>query len=88
MSKSILAIDTPECCDYCPVGRIFGMAVKVECMAGKDIRVNNNGGIIPNWCQLLDLPKKMAEENRWFRKDYAEGFNDCIDEILKGDDAE
>ena len=60
MSKSILVIDTPECCDYCPVGRIFGMAGQVECMAGKDIRVNNNGRTIPDWCPLRDLPEQYT----------------------------
>ena len=43
MSKSILVIDMPECCDYCPVGRIFGIEGQVECRAGKGIIVNNDG---------------------------------------------
>lgn len=98
MSKSILVVDTPECCDYCPVGRIFGMAGQVECMEGKDIRVNNNGRIIPDWCPLRDLPEKKEEKQYLNRKDnggntetYGEtrdmiavGWNMCIDEILKG----
>lgn len=38
----------------------------------------------PDWCPLMELPQKMAEENRWFSEDYAKGRNDCIDKILKG----
>lgn len=86
MSKSILVIDTPESCDYCPAGRIFGMAGQVECMVGKDIRVNNNGGTIPDWCPLQDLPKKkdMEPGKTIIRAAQHEGWNMCIDEILKG----
>lgn len=89
MSKSILVIDTPECCDYCPVGRIFGMAGQVECMEGKDVRVNNNGRTIPDWCPLLDLPERMKYNNiipisKQHSVDYMNGYNACIDEILKG----
>lgn len=95
MSKSILVIDTPECCDYCPVGRIFGMAGQVECMEGKGIRVNNNGRTIPDWCPLLDLPEKKPKVkyqgngcfgiNEEMKNSFNMGFNSCIDEILKGD---
>lgn len=81
MSKSILVIDTPECCDYCPVGRIFGMEGQVECMEGKDIRVNNNGRTIPDWCPLRDLPEKYYPVSMNFES----GYNACIDEILKGE---
>lgn len=84
MSRSILVIGSPECCDYCPAGRIFGMAGQVECMAGKDIQVNNNGRIIPDWCTLRNLPGKMSMENQtFFDSSYISGRNDCIDEILK-----
>lgn len=90
MSKSILVIDTPEYCDYCPVGRIFGIAGQVECMAGKDIRVNNNGRAIPDWCPLRDLPEKRKVPLQYpcLHQLIADGWNACIDEILKGGEAE
>lgn len=37
----------------------------------------------PDWCQLKEVSQKLAEENRWFSKDYAVDYNACIDEILK-----
>lgn len=94
MSKSILVIDTPECCDYCPVGRIFGMAGQVECMEGKDIRVNNNGRTIPDWCPLRDFPEKKSPKKfcnvvnggkvwGFHMSGFNKGYNACIDEILK-----
>ncbi len=85
MSKSILIIDTPECCDYCPLGRIFGMAGAVECKTGNEIAVNWNGAIIPDWCPLKEMPKKIDENNTHIYREYyrAHGYNACIDEILR-----
>lgn len=84
MSKSILVMDTPKCCDYCPVGRIFGMTGQVECMASNDIRVNEDGKTIPHWCPLKELPKKKPETSKYGSNVYyAEGYNAFIDEILK-----
>lgn len=82
MSKSILVIDTPENCGQCPCF----LEVATDCCGvnGKDI----DGRGKPDWCPLVELPQKMAEENRWFSEDYAKGRNDCIDEILKGDGSE
>lgn len=93
MNKSIFILDTPECCNRCPVGRIFGMAGQVECMGGKNIRVSQNGSTIPNWCPLRDFPKRKmllgidgaSTEMEIRERCRQEGFNACIDEILKGD---
>lgn len=92
MSKSILVMDMPERCsvceflrrtdeDYCYCGRL-GFDYQVN----EYMRSTPKGK--PDWCPLVELPQKMAEENRWFSEDYAKGRNDCIDEILKGDGAE
>lgn len=87
MSKSILVIDTPKNCGYCPVGRLFGTAGQVECMAGKDIRVNQDCEIIPEWCPLKEVPKQReANLNPYLvnKTDaYDLGYNACIDEILR-----
>lgn len=84
MSKSILVIDTPEKCDGCVLhGIIIGKQI---CNA--EIRRVKDENSKPDWCPLIALPKKIAEENRWFSGDYAKGRNDCIDELLKGDGAE
>ncbi len=78
MSKSILVIDTPECCGKCPCF----LEVATDCCGvnGKDIDSHGK----PDWCPLKDVPEKMTDENRWYSEDYARGRNTCIDEILKG----
>ena len=85
MGKSILVMDTPECCDYCPAGRIFGMAGQVECRARETLHVNPNGRTVPDWCPLQDVPEKRDSKD--YLDDDAEahcdGRNDCVDRILK-----
>lgn len=93
MNKAILVIDKPESCDYCPVGRIFGMSGQVECMASKDIRANNNGRIIPDWCPLKEMPERKEKIeycgngvlgiNDMSKSRFNDGYNACINEILK-----
>lgn len=104
MSKSILVIDAPNNCSECRLksddagktvcGMLFDMKEIIE-EKGLPNKfrymhriIDNNETKKPDWCPLMDLPNKMAEENRWYSKEYAEGFNACIDEILKGDDTE
>lgn len=60
MGKSILVMDTPECCDYCPAGRIFGMAGQVECRAREALHVNSNGRTVPSWCHLETCRKEQT----------------------------
>lgn len=84
MSKSILVIDTPERCstceflrrtdeDYCYCGRL-GFDYQVN----EYMRSTPKGK--PDWCPLLDLPEKYEPVSMNFER----GFNDCLDEILKG----
>lgn len=99
MGKSILVIDTPDCCMECPMRFLSG---RLRCGKLKYRRLYSCryapsdaedfylkdplGHEKPNWCPLREVPQKMAEENRWFSKDYAQGWNTCIDEILKEGD--
>ena len=42
----------------------------------------------PDWCPLMDLPKK---KNFWSEEHggkFSEGWNDCIDEITGGGDSD
>ena len=73
MSKSILVMDTPNCCGECEMSGT-GACRKWNT---KDLKT------FPKDCPLKMVPQKLAEEDRWFSKDYAIGFNACIDEILK-----
>lgn len=86
MSKSILVIDTPECCGKCPCF----LEVATDCCGvnGKDIDSSGK----PDWCPLQDVPRRKmllgldgasnAMEIR--ERGRQEGYNPCIDEILKG----
>ncbi len=85
VSKSILIIDTPKSCDYCPIGRIFGMAGAVECKAGEETAVNRDGTTIPNWCPLKEISEKKPTSGKPEEHDRLcmnFGYNSCIDEIL------
>lgn len=73
MKKSILVIDTPNCCGECEMSGT-GVCRKWN---RKDLQT------FPKACPLKKVPEKMALENRWFSKEYTAGFNSCIDEILK-----
>lgn len=82
-NKSVLVIDTPENCHDCPI---------------IDYCHNNDGKcnllIIPDWCPLSPLPphKDLTEYinnanyaiNSMLAYQYAQGWNSCRDEILKG----
>ena len=89
MSKSILVIDTPENCNECQFSaeRLCGNG---RCTLNKDCSNVIPKNCKPNWCPLLDSPEK--KEQTAFPKGYYDGwnngFNACIDEILKGDDIE
>lgn len=84
MSKSILVIDTLENCGQCPCF----LEVATDCCGvnGKDI----DGHGKPDWCPLKDVPKKKNVRNfclgekDFEQKGYQQGYNACIDEILKG----
>lgn len=73
MSKSILVMDTPPCCGEC---KMSGTGV---CMKWN----RKNLRTFPRDCPLKEVPSKMPEESRWYSEEYAEGFNACIDDILK-----
>ncbi len=99
MSKSILIIDTPESCMECPChftdmvafkpngeGIVFSFlcGANNKGLEGKD--VNDK---IPDWCPLKKIPTKYAErdytpiETKQYMEGYEDGYNDCIDNILK-----
>lgn len=90
MSKSILVIDTPEACIGCPC--CFADNVTIWC--GKKRKalcepMKLPKGIEkfkPDWCPLLDLPEKreVPLQYPYLHQLIADGWNACIDEILKG----
>lgn len=90
MNKSILVIDTPERCSTCE----FLKENKEEYYCGRlnetdiveDYMQSTPKGK-PDWCPLKEIPQKVDEGNKYTDCEYyrAQGYNTCIDEILKGD---
>lgn len=74
MSKAILVMDMPSCCDECDINGIF---------CGD---VGSNDMCRAAGCPLKEVPQKkevchtMGLELRTYNK----GYNHCIDEILEG----
>lgn len=85
MSKSILVIDTPKNCGKCPCF----LEVATDCCGvnGKDIDSHGK----PDWCPLKEMIEKTSVgievcigNKTECIKSYVDGYNACIDEILKG----
>lgn len=77
MSKAILIMDMPDNCITCKLSDWATCRFTKKC---------NTKGKQPD-CPLRELPEKMpkSEADKYY---YAKGYNDCIDEILKGEDHE
>lgn len=86
MSRSILVIDTPECCRHC---KLYDY-VPCICLATGRFQNNISEDFKPDWCPLRDFPEKkeysnaIPVEKQWCFESIA-GWNACIDEILKGE---
>lgn len=89
MSKAILVIDMPKRCTGCPLHFLDtpdNNTVKLWCGYNcKSVELNNNKiGNRPDWCPLKLMPEKRSTEYNPLRNPYiTQGWNDCIDEILK-----
>lgn len=78
MQKSVFTIETPERCEDCPC---------IGCKLAGKINSDYHVKIIPDWCPLMDLPEKDNGDYPANTVDagFAEGWNQCIDEITGGD---
>ena len=87
MDKVILVMNDPTCCVNCPLLRTSRKPNTWICGIPHN---NGNVDIIfelvdidsetkPDWCPLKKLPKHFI---CFGEDDYAEGYNDCLDEIL------
>ena len=77
MSKSILVMDTPSCCNECDV----------ICMKYYSAIQNGDIEILtkPDGCPLKELPQKMeGKEYSLIKIGEKKGYNACIDDILEG----
>ncbi len=78
MSKGIIVVDVPE--NDCRGCQCFGAYNK--CGAIQRF-VDPIVGKTPDWCPIRPAPKK-SEIVPLGSMSYVSGWNDCIDEILKG----
>jgi len=90
MRKAILVMDMPESCrkcdfvnmEMCCCGLFLHLTASIE-------SVEKYGICRPDWCPLREVPQKMQVCGKYPQADgitpsYKIGWNDCIDEILKG----
>lgn len=84
MVKGVIVVDMPEYCDYCPCGRIFGIASSVECLIATDgHRVTGTGIHVkkPEWCPIRPIPKKANHRDYCDNGRYDKGWNECLEAI-------
>ncbi len=91
MSKAILVIDMPACCDYCQLSAIAHDSDLYEegecyCIARLESVDSVPEGSKPEWCPLRELPEKRTDIELDSMQDYeraqAEGYNFCVDKFL------
>lgn len=80
MAKAVLVMDMPECCNDC-----YAMNMSLSgrfCRAAEEslpVKAER-----PDWCPLRELPEKkelyLSINNQ---KGYCDGWNACLDKILK-----
>lgn len=84
MSKSILVIDTPKACADCPCHFTRNYGITVCTITDESIFKGEYENLKPDWCPLWDLPERANHPYYFDNGRYDKGWNDCIDEILKG----
>lgn len=84
MSKAILVIDMPENCDKCPL--FCGHYSDMYCggLNNKSINYPYPKDFRQDWCPLQEPPEREEGSDCFdeFEDGYAQGWNNCIDEIL------
>lgn len=83
MSKVMLLMDKPDNCLECEFSdrRLDGT---LRCTRNKDASNTVFGLAMPRWCPMKDVPKRKRSK-RYTNplKSWINGWNACIDEILK-----
>ena len=101
MNKAILVIDMPKYCPSCPVAHYNKLDEFTGCdiVGGKRYAITTEKGYKdtnykPGWCPLRPLPRKREKDrvptmtviNGKEVNEYDLGWNDCIDELLGGEE--
>lgn len=87
MGKSILVIDTTECCERCDLGIKEPQCDIIWCGYDYVGRPVSEKGKKPDWCPLHDAPQKKRQNSyhNKYEQGHTDGWNDCLDHILNGD---
>ena len=93
MSKSVLAIDTPEHgCISCLIWQNHSNSLEtcIYCPIAEKCVLDKEAESIPDWCLLMDLPEKDNGDYPANTSDdgFVEGWNQCIDAIVGGGDSD
>ena len=91
MKKAVLLMDVPEKCLDCNLC-VLDMDGSISCYYNKREICSNVGenNSRPNWCPLKSLPEEDHENHypdEW-EDGYADGWNDCLREIMGGSNNE
>lgn len=84
MSKSVLILETPSCCELC---RFIDYEPKCHCrmLSYKEAKIEDRFAKLDN-CPLRELPEKYSVMELDSMQDYerarAEGYNYCIEGIV------
>ena len=83
MSKSVLVIETPKTCAECPLSFFADPdgSDDMFCMLAKDDRIEEAFTVRAGWCPLKPMPGR----NVWDKKDFADGWNACIN-AMRGEE--
>ena len=85
MRKAVLVMDMPDNCFKCKLQDWANCRITKKCHT-RDSR--------PDWCPLRELPEKaevsdcdeLCDTDDWYDSGYTDGYNACIDELLKGEE--
>lgn len=91
MSKSVLVVDTPDCCGRC---RLLYWGYPFECSYTHNvIHVDSLCSHREKCCPLRPLPERMTADLYYGKTDYicdweerSCGYNECLDDILRETD--
>ena len=93
MSKVMLIMDMPSSCSECKLkSRVHGIFNVTHCCNLAEGIISLDKGFeerLDN-CPLRELPQKKDpnKELTWEHKKWRDGYNACINEILKGEEHE
>ena len=88
MSKAILILDMPySMCRQCMLFQSITIFHSVTYWCGGKSLIIDNPNEIQDFCPLKPMPQRKSESaKRYDEEIYNSGWNECIDEILGGDE--